>query len=61
MLIKNSINLFIDKQLDDDKINIDLEKGDFTAMLIAAFTTLVPALLLVFGMFALVIFIMFGR
>ena len=61
MLIKNTKKLFIDRYLDDDKIDIDLEKGDFTAMLMAAFVTLMPTLLLVFGIFALIIFLMFGR
>lgn len=61
MLIKNTKKLFIDRYLDDDKIDIDLEKGDFTAMLMAAFVTLMPTLLLVFGIFALIIILMFGR
>ena len=61
MLIKNKKKLFVDRYLDDDKIDIDLEKGDFTAMLMAAFVTLMPTLLLVFGIFALIIILMFGR
>jgi len=61
MLLKNTKDLFIERNLDDDKKDLNLEKGDFTAMIIAAFITLMPALLLVFGLFALVIFLMFGR
>ncbi len=61
MLLKNTKDLFIERNLDDDKKDLSLEKGDFTAMIIAAFITLMPALLLVFGLFALVIFLMFGR
>ena len=59
MFLKNTKSLFIDRNLDDDKKDIDLEKGDFTAMVIAALTTQAPALLLVFGFFALVIFLLF--
>jgi len=61
MLLKNTKDLFIERNIDDDKKDLNLEKGDFTAMIIAAFITLMPALLLVFGLFALVIFLMFGR
>ncbi|HBB29331.1 MAG TPA: hypothetical protein DC000_08805 [Clostridiales bacterium] len=61
MLLKNTKDLFIERNLDDDKKDLNLEKGDFTAMIIAAFITLMPALLLVFGLFALVIFLMFRR
>lgn len=61
MLLKNTKDFFIDRDLDDDKKDLELEKGDFTAMTIAAFVTLMPALLLVFGLFAFVIFLMFGR
>ena len=60
MLLKNTKDLFVNRNLDDDKKDIDLEKGDFTAMVIAALTTLMPALLLVFGFFALVIFLLFA-
>ncbi len=52
MLLKNTKDLFIERNLDDDKKDLNLEKGDFTAMIIAAFITLMPSLLLVFGLFA---------
>lgn len=61
MLLKNTKDFFIERNLDDDKLDINLEKGDFTAMVIAAFITFIPTLLLVFGIFALVIFLLFGR
>ena len=61
MIIKNTKELFLDRNIDKDKKDIDLEKGDFTAILIAAFTTLFPALLAVFGFFAFVIFFLFMR
>ena len=61
MFLKNTKNLFKDRNLDDDKKDIDLEKGDFAAIVIASFMTLMPTLLLVFGFFALAIFFLFGR
>lgn len=58
-MFKGKYELFYDKKIDDSKGDIDLEKGDFTAIVIAALTTLMPTLLIVLGIFALAILLLF--
>ncbi len=61
MILKNARDLFIDRSIDIDKKDLELEKGDFSAIVIAAFVTLMPTLLLVFGIFAFFIILLFSR
>lgn len=61
MILKNTKYMITDRSIYEDKKDLELEKGDFIAITIAAFTTLVPTLLLVFIIFGIVIFLLFGR
>lgn len=48
------------KELDDDHKDTEFEKGDFLAILIALSLYMIPAAILVFGLFILVTRIIFG-
>lgn len=47
------------KELDEDKKNIEFEKGDFLALFIAAGSVMIPVLLLIFMSIALLVWILF--
>jgi hypothetical protein len=47
------------KELDEDKKNIEFEKGDFLALFIAAGSIFIPVLLLIFMSIALLVWIIF--
>jgi hypothetical protein len=47
------------KELDEDKKNIEFEKGDFLALLIAAGSVMIPILLLIFLSIAIMVWILF--
>ena len=60
--IKNFFTLkhkFKDKEIDEDKKNVKLEKNDFLAMMIALGITIFPVVLLIFAFLALIIWIIF--
>ena len=48
------------KELKEDA-DIDFEKGDFLAILIAAFTTIVPAVIAILGIFYFLMWLIFLR
>lgn len=50
---------FKKKQLDPDKRDVELEKGDFLALMIAAGITMLPVLIGIFVLFGLIAWIMF--
>lgn len=50
---------FKKKQLDPDKKDVELEKGDFLALMIAAGITMLPVLIGIFVLFGLIAWIMF--
>lgn len=47
------------KELNEDKKNVELERGDFLAMMIALSYYMIPALIGVFGLVALIVWILF--
>lgn len=47
------------KELDPDKTDVELEKGDFLALFIAASMTMLPVLIGIFALFALLTWIIF--
>jgi uncharacterized membrane protein YqjE len=47
------------KELDPDKADVELEKGDFLALFIAASMTMLPVLIGIFALFALLTWIIF--
>ena len=47
------------ERINDDPV--EFEKGDVTAIIIAAFTTLVPVVLLILGSIYLVLYLLFLR
>lgn len=47
------------KELDEDKRDIEFEKGDFLALCIAAGSIMLPVLILIFALIALLVFIIF--
>jgi hypothetical protein len=49
------------EELDEHYDKIELEKGDFLAMVIAAFITFVPVLIIVLALFAGVMWLLFLR
>lgn len=57
---KRLVNSWKKKDL-DPKIDTTFEKGDITAILIAAFITIVPVVLLIMGMIYLIIYLLFLR
>lgn len=48
------------KELDEDHKDTEFEKGDFLAILIALSMYMIPAAIIVFGLFILVTRIVFG-
>lgn len=60
MFFKNLDNVLKEKTLDNDKKGDLFEKGDFIAMMIAAFLTLFPVLLFVFLIFGIVSYALFA-
>ncbi len=50
---------FKKKQLDPDKRDVEFEKGDFLALMIAAGITMLPVLIGIFVLFGLIAWIMF--
>lgn len=48
------------KELDDDHKDTEFEKGDFLAILIALSMYMIPAAIIVFGIFILVTWLVFG-
>lgn len=66
MLFEKKIKRVVDvekaeKELEERPDDIELEKKDGPAMLIAALIVFVPAFLLVIGFFLFVIWLFFGR
>lgn len=66
MFFNNKVKRVLDvekaeKEFEEHMEEIELEKADRPAMLIAAFIVFIPALLLVVGFFLLVIWLFFGR
>ena len=49
------------EELDEHYENIELEKGDFKAMVIAALITFVPVLIVILAVFYGIIWLLFGR
>ncbi|MDF2839695.1 MAG: hypothetical protein K0Q99_466 [Clostridia bacterium] len=49
----------IKKEIAEDKQNLEFEKGDFLALLIAAASVMFPVLLLIFAAIALLVWIIF--
>lgn len=47
------------KELDPEKYDVELEKGDFLALFIAASMTMFPVLIGIFALFGLITWIMF--
>ncbi|MBM7562453.1 hypothetical protein [Fusibacter tunisiensis] len=47
------------KELDPEKYDVELEKGDFLALLIAAAMTMLPVLIGIFALFGLLTWIIF--
>lgn len=47
------------KELDEDKKNIELEKGDILAMFIALGSVMFPVLILVFLFIAVIVWVLF--
>lgn len=58
-MIKEIIQGFKKKELDEDKKDVEFEKNDFLAMMIAISIYLVPVLLGFIAVIALIIWIMF--
>lgn len=50
---------FKKKELDEDKKNIEFEKGDFLAILIAACSVYGPVLIIAFAIVAIIITVLF--
>lgn len=48
------------KELDEDHKDAEFEKGDFLAILIALSMYMIPAAIIVFGVFILVTWLIFG-
>lgn len=51
---------FKKKEIDEDKKDVELEKGDFLALMIAAAYYIIPVVLISIGIIALIIYVMFG-
>ncbi len=49
------------KQIDEDKRDVEFEKGDLFAMMLALSYYLVPAFIVILGMFWLIIWFVFLR
>ncbi len=56
-MFNNLKNFLNKKELDEDKKDVELEKGDFLAMMIALSFYLIPALIGVFLFFAFLIWL----
>lgn len=52
---------WVKKELDEDKEDVELEKGDFLALFIAAAMTMFPVLIGVFALFGLITWFVFYR
>ncbi|MDN5352856.1 MAG: hypothetical protein PWQ12_1777 [Clostridiales bacterium] len=48
------------KELDPDKRDVELEKGDFLAIMIAAALTMFPVLIGIFALFGFLAWVLFG-
>lgn len=51
--------LLAKKELDEDKKDVEFEKGDFLALAIAAGSVFIPVVILIFAAIALLIWILF--
>lgn len=58
-MFKKAREILSKKELDEDKKDVELEKGDFLAMAIALGYYMIPALIGIFLIIALIIRIMF--
>ncbi len=58
-MFKKYKELFSKKELNEDKKDVELEKGDFLAMAIALGYYMVPALIGVFAIVAFIIWMLF--
>lgn len=58
-MFKKSREIFSKKELDEDKKDVELERGDFLAIAIALSYYVIPALIGVFAMVALIIWVLF--
>ncbi len=47
------------KELDDDKRDVELERGDFLALFIAASMTMFPVMIGIFAFFGLIAWLLF--
>jgi len=55
-------DVFKKKEVNKDMIgNLQLEKNDFLALVIATASVIIPVLLIIFAVIALIIYFMFGR
>jgi len=55
-------DVFKKREVNKDMIgNLQLEKNDFLALVIATASVIVPVLLIIFAVIALIIYFMFGR
>lgn len=59
-MFKKTKEVFGKKEIDEDKRDIKLEKFDFLAMGIALSYYMIPALLGIFGLIALIVWVMFN-
>lgn len=57
MLLNRFKTIIQCREIDLDKYKLDLEKNDLLAIIIAAFTSMLPVILLVFSIFSLLVFI----
>lgn len=59
MMFKRAKKILKKKELDENKKDVDLEKGDFLAMMIALSYYMFPVLLGAFGIIALIVWLIF--
>lgn len=58
-MFKKARDILRKKELDEDKKDVELEKGDFLAIVIALSYYMIPALIGVFALIALIVWILF--
>ena len=58
-MFKRFRETLVKKQIDPDKKDVEFEKGDFLALMIAAGITMFPVLIGIFALFGLIAWLMF--
>lgn len=59
-MFKKAREVFKKQELDEDKKDVELERGDFLAIFIALSYYMIPALIGIFGFIALLVWFIFG-